>query len=110
MAILKAVFLYWKLAVFRVTGKSLMALALSITTTLNGAEWSQFTPTQKFVALVTGLGAMWLVIDAFLDQTINQIQQNPDGFGIPGVESRTQTVTVKTEVANSPSVDVGLPP
>lgn len=108
----KAVFLYWKLATLRVTGKALMALALSITTTLNGAEWSQFTPTQKFVGIVTALGAMWLVIDAFLDQTLTQIQQNPDGLGIPGAESRTtqQTVTVKTEVAATPHADVILPP
>lgn len=78
MATFKAAFLYWKLAIFRITGKALMAAAVSVVTTLNGAEWGQFTSTQKFVALVTALSAMWMVIDAFLDSTMGELRKEND--------------------------------
>lgn len=93
MATLKAVWLYWKLALFRVSGKALMAGMTSVVATLNGSQWGGFSATEKFVAVITAMGAMWLVIDAFLDQTISRIEQNPDGLGIPGADvSRKTTV------------------
>jgi len=67
--------LYWKLAITKATGKSLMAGANSVVATLNGVEWSTFTGTQKFVAFVTAAGAMWLVMDAFLDSTMQRLSQ-----------------------------------
>lgn len=67
--------LYWKLAVTKCTGKALMAGINSIVATLNGVEWNTFTPTQKFVAFMTAAGAMWLVMDAFLDQTMSRLSE-----------------------------------
>lgn len=75
MPTLKATFLYWRLAIFRISGKALLAAAMSVVTTLNGAEWALFTATQKFVAIVTALGAMWMIIDAFLDSTMSEIRK-----------------------------------
>lgn len=75
MAAFKAAFLYWKLAIFRIVGKSFMALMLSLVTSMNGSQWSKFTSTEKFVAIVTALGAMWMVIDAFLDTTMSEMRK-----------------------------------
>lgn len=66
--------LYWKLAAFKVAGKALLAGVLSVAATLNGADWTQFTGTQKFLAIAAGLGAMWTVIDAFLDTTMSELR------------------------------------
>lgn len=85
---MKAAILYWRLALFRASGKALMALAMSLVTTLNGAEWSQFTPSQRFVAFVTAAGAMWLVIDAFVDTTLAELKKHPDGLGIPNGDTK----------------------
>jgi len=65
--------LFWKLPLAKCAGKALMALLLSVVGTLNGAEWEVFTPTQKFVAGVLALGAMWNVIDAFLNDTMARL-------------------------------------
>jgi len=70
--------LFWKLPMAKCAGKALMALLLSIVATLNGAEWSIFTPTQKFVAIVLALGAMWTVIDAFLNDTMSRLQEKAE--------------------------------
>ena len=65
--------LFWKLPLAKCAGKALMALLLSVVGTLNGAEWYVFTPTQQFVAIVIALGAMWNVIDAFLNDTMARL-------------------------------------
>lgn len=67
--------LYWKLAITKASGKSLMAGVNAMVATLNGVEWSSFTKTQKFVAIATALAAMWLVLDAFLDQTMSRLTE-----------------------------------
>jgi len=76
-----AAFYYWRMALLRVTGKAIMAGIVSMAATLNGVEWSEFNPTERFVAIATGLGAMWLVVDAFLDQSMSRLQ--PQVFAIP---------------------------
>lgn len=91
---MKAVFIYWQLAIFRVSGKALIAIALSIAQGLNGAQWNQFTGTEKFVAIVLALGSGWAIIDAFLDTTMNEIRKHPDGIVIPGSETHTMQRTV----------------
>ena len=83
MAEFKAALLYWKLAIFRVTGKALMAIALSVAQGLNGVSWGDFTPTQKFVTVTLAAGTGWAIIDAFLDQTLNLIRRNPKELGLP---------------------------
>lgn len=67
---LTARLVYWKLAITKCVGKALNALLISIMATLNGVEWSSFTGTQKFIAVACALGAMWSVIDAFLNDTM----------------------------------------
>lgn len=71
--------IYWKLAILKVSGKALVALFASIVATLNGVEWTNFTGTQKFIAIGCGLTAMWTVIDAFLNDTMASLKSNrPD--------------------------------
>ena len=62
--------LYWKLAILKVSGKALIAAVNSLVATLNGVQWEMFTTTQKFVAMATAGAAMWMVVDAFLDQSM----------------------------------------
>lgn len=101
--VLKAVILYWRLALFKVSGKALLALAVSLVTTLNGAEWSQFTPTQKLVGVITALGAMWLVIDAFLDTTLAELKKHPEGLGIPNGDTK---IVKHTELDETTTTEV----
>jgi hypothetical protein len=77
---LKRAVLYWKLAIAKVSGKALLAGALSVAQTLNGVSWDSFSPSEKFVAIVTALGIMWAIVDAFLDTTMSQLAAgwNPD--------------------------------
>lgn len=71
---MKATLIYWKLAITKVVGKSLMALFTSMVATLNGVSWSDFTGTQQFIAIAAAVGAMWSVIDAFLDSTMSELK------------------------------------
>lgn len=70
--------IFWKLAIFKVCGKACMALLLSLVGTLNGAQWSDFTGTERFVAVVCGLGAMWVTIDAFLSETMSDLKKKKE--------------------------------
>lgn len=71
----KEAWLYWKLAIFKCAGKAVMALIMSIVASLNGTEWSNFTPTQQFVAGAAALGSLWTVIDAFLNDTMAKLKE-----------------------------------
>lgn len=93
---LKAALIYWKLAIFRVSGKAMIAIALAIAQGLNGANWSDFTPTQQFVSIVLAVGSGWSIIDAFLDQTLSNIQHS--GLGIPRATMPGADVTQHTHV------------
>jgi hypothetical protein len=75
---LSASIVYWKLAITKVAGKSLIALFSSIVATLNGVSWSDFTGTQQFLAVAAGLAAMWSVIDAFLDNTMSELKKKQE--------------------------------
>lgn len=79
---MRTTFLYWRLAAYRASGKAVIAVVLSIAQALNGMNWSDFTPTQKFVAVALGLAAGWAVIDAFADQTLSEIRRHR-GLAIP---------------------------
>ncbi len=72
---LKASFLYWKLAIAKCSGKSLMAGMNTLAASLSGTAWSSFTPTEQFVAVCHACGASWLVMDAFLDQTMSRLSE-----------------------------------
>lgn len=66
------------MAIFRVSGKAIMAGITSLVASMNGiTSWQDYTSTQKFIVFATAAGAMWLVIDSFLDQTISRLQKNP---------------------------------
>lgn len=83
--------LFWKLPLAKCAGKSLMALLISIVGTLNGAEWSAFTRTQQFVAFVLALGAMWNVIDAFLNDTMARLSAQ-------AADERKSQVAINAEI------------
>ena len=78
---LRRMLLYWRLALFKVSGKALVSCVLSVASTLNGADWRDFTGTQKFLAIAAALGAMWTVIDAFLDNTMSDLKANDPFVG-----------------------------
>lgn len=68
--------LFWKLAILKCSGKAIMAGITSIVASLNGiTSWNDFTPTQQFIVLCTGLGSMWLVVDSFLDQSMARLNE-----------------------------------
>lgn len=69
---------FWKLAIFKVFGKACMALLLSMVASLNGTSWSSFTPTEKFIAVVVAIGAMWTTIDAFLSETMSDLKKKKE--------------------------------
>lgn len=72
----KRVVLFWKMSIVKCTGKALVAIANSIMATLNGVQWGDFTPTQKFIAITCGVVAGWTVVDAFLSESIANIRQS----------------------------------
>lgn len=67
---------YWKMSIIKCTGKALFAVVNSIVATLNGVQWSDFTPTQKFVAIACGIAAGWTVVDAFLSDSMANLRQS----------------------------------
>lgn len=75
MRTLRAAIVYWKLAIFRVSGKALIAVALSIAQGLNGVNWYEFTGTQKFVTVTLAVGSGWAIVDAFLDTTMGELRK-----------------------------------
>lgn len=66
---------FWKLAIVKALGKAFVAGILSVAATLNGAEWDNFTGSQKFVAISVAIGAVWNVLDAFLSETMADLKQ-----------------------------------
>lgn len=64
---------FWRIAIGKASGKTLAAGANSMIATLNGANWSDFTTSQKTVALLTMGVAMWQVMDAFLNSTMKEL-------------------------------------
>ena len=73
----KPVKLYWKLAAFRISGKAMIAVALSVAQGLNGIlHWNDLTETQQFVMVALAVGAGWAIIDAFLDTTMAEIRKH----------------------------------
>lgn len=87
--------LYWKLVIFKTGGKAMMAGILSIAATLNGSDWSQFTATQKFLAIAAALGSMWAIVDAFLDTTIADAKDAQ-----PEAVAAQEAVDAKNALAN----------
>lgn len=84
---MRAAWLYWRLAIFRVTGKAAMAVALSIAQGLNGVRWVDFTSTQKFVTVTLAIGTGWAIIDAFLDNTMTDLRKKVDPLPSNGTET-----------------------
>ena len=70
--------IFWRMAIIKCSGKSLVALFASIVASLNGVEWSEFTGTQKFIAITCGITAMWTVIDAFLSETMSDLKEEKE--------------------------------
>lgn len=66
--------MFWKLAIAKVGIKAYVALFASVAATLNGVEWSEFTGTQKFMAIGAAGVAVAAVIDAFLSDTMAKMQ------------------------------------
>lgn len=101
MRTFKAAIIYWRLAIFRVSGKAVIAMVLSAAQALNGVEWSTFTATQKFICIALAVGSGWSIIDAFIDQTLSRIQDDPDGLGIPRGEGKVTQETRSASVTNT---------
>lgn len=69
---------FWKLAISKLICLSVLAAGGSIVATLNGVEWSSFTPTQKFTAVVAVLMAMTSTVLAFLSDTMQKLTVKAD--------------------------------
>ncbi len=81
---------YWRLVFFKASGKAINAAIMSLVATLNGVDWGNFTSTQKFVAVATALGAMWMVIDAYLDQGIAELEGRPQQIRETAISTTTK--------------------
>lgn len=68
--------LYWKLAATKCLGKALLGIILSMAQALNGLNWEDQKPTQKFIMIALALGQGWSIVDAFLDQTMSILSKN----------------------------------
>ncbi len=106
---MRAALLYWQLAISRVTGKAVMAVALSLAQGLNGVNWSDFTPTQKFVLVVLAIGTGWSIVDAFMDSTMSDLRRGrlTEALVIPGgdteiIKRNEVAVTVSETVKPGP--------
>ncbi len=88
--------LFWKLAMTKVSGKALLAGGNSVVTSLNGAQWADFTSSQRLVAYVSAYGAMWLVIDAFLDNTMHELKITQ--ADLAKIASETTTTESETNI------------
>ena len=88
--------LFWKLAMTKVSGKALLAGGNSVVTSLNGAQWADFTSSQRLVAYVSAYGAMWLVIDAFLDNTMHELKMTQ--ADLAKIASETTTTESETNI------------
>lgn len=64
---------FWKLAISKLGCMCILAACASITSTLNGVEWSEFTGTQKFMAWVALTTSVVTVIVAFLSDTMQKL-------------------------------------
>lgn len=64
---------FWKLAFAKCACLSIMAAGGSIVATLNGVEWSSFTGTQKFTAIVAVVMAVTSTVLAFLSETMSKL-------------------------------------
>lgn len=78
-----------------------MAIVLAVAQALNGAEWSSFTPTQKFVCVALACGTGWSIIDAFLDTTLAEIKQHPHSLDVPNGKTHIQT-NIDTKIEKEP--------
>lgn len=65
--------IFWKLAIAKCACLCVMAAGGSIVATLNGVEWSSFTGTQKFTALVAVAMAVTSTVLAFLSETMSKL-------------------------------------
>jgi hypothetical protein len=94
-------FLYWKLAIAKASGKALISIVLSLAQALNGTDWGNLTPTQKFITLSLAVGTGWAVIDAFLDQTMNTLaEKSKRPLAQDGSTDTVVETTTTTEVKN----------
>lgn len=87
---------FWKLGIYKTSTKATMALINSLITTLNGAQWSDFNSSQKFVAVGAAIVAMLQVIDAFFSNTIDDLKKKQEAVDGNRTE-RTTSTTVSTE-------------
>lgn len=65
--------IFWKLAIAKCLCLSILAAGGSIVATLNGVEWSSFTPTQQFTAVVAVFMAVTSTVLAFLSETMSKL-------------------------------------
>jgi hypothetical protein len=87
--------LYFKLGIFKVSGKAMIAILLSLVSTLNGINWSAFTTTQKFVAIGVAIGQGWSIVDAFLDTTMADLKDAK-----PAADAAQKVEDAKNALAN----------
>lgn len=64
----------WKLAIFKAGLVAFLAGYTTLQTSLNGLEWGQISPTQRFILVAGIIASMATSIVAFLDRTISKIE------------------------------------
>lgn len=70
--------LFWKLAISKLLCLCLLAAVGSITATLNGTDWSEFTGTQKFLAIAALIGSVTSTVLAFLSETMAKLTEQAE--------------------------------
>lgn len=83
--------MFWKLAVAKLFSLCVMAAVSSITATLNGVEWGEFTPTQKFLAIAALVSAVMSNVLAFLSDTMSKLSNEAEQERKSEIASQTGT-------------------
>jgi len=75
--------LLWRLAIFRVSNKSLVGGLTAFATSMAGSSWSSLTGTQMVLVIIGCVVVMGNTVDAFLDRTASRLSQGkpPNGTG-----------------------------
>lgn len=65
---------YWKMAILKCACQCILGLGTVLTAALQGAEWSTYSGTQKFLIYVACAGSIATTLNAFCSTTMADLQ------------------------------------
>ena len=80
---MKQILSIWKIAIVKAALMAFLAGYTTLQTSLNGLEWANISPTQKFILICGVLAAMATSMVAFLDRTMSRIEAEQKALAAP---------------------------